>query len=205
MNRCDICHLSLNSPEQYQQHLGGKKHLDKLKAAGITPTPPPPKPPTIYGGSFVSAGYQGPHDPTQPPPPPPPPSSQGSYSMPSTNPVMKAVLDNVFGKLPTKRKQFTEMCNVCRVEFNSKQQLEQHLGGSKHAKKLRMSDISPVDELKCTLCDKNFTSVEQMQQHLKGKKHEKALEQKTSGNNGNNESNINTVLGNEVNTTPTTA
>nr|CAD7195807.1 unnamed protein product [Timema douglasi] len=52
-----------------------------------------------------------------------------------TDPVTKAVLDNIMGKLPTKKIPVICRCDVCNLEFSGQVVLDTHLAGAKHAKK----------------------------------------------------------------------
>lgn len=78
--QCQICNVSLNSPEQLAQHRNGVKHFKKLKEKGVDmakePDPVPIKAGKLYG-KFVAATSEGKVDlsnsPLFPPPPPPPP------------------------------------------------------------------------------------------------------------------------------------
>nr|CAD7427082.1 unnamed protein product [Timema monikensis] len=54
-----------------------------------------------------------------------------------TDPVTKAVLDNIMGKLPTKKIPVICRCDVCNLEFSGQVVLDTHLAGAKHAKKLK--------------------------------------------------------------------
>ena len=54
MFHCKHCNISMTGPENYKQHLEGKKHLRKLKVdAGIMPAAPP-KPVQGKPGGFMS-------------------------------------------------------------------------------------------------------------------------------------------------------
>ncbi|XP_049856973.1 zinc finger protein 385D-like isoform X3 [Schistocerca gregaria] len=85
-------------------------------------------------------------------------------SFPATDPVTKAVMDNIMGKLPTKKQvksqeilkqlqssgqTFTRdektrilRCEVCDVVVNSSQQLQTHLAGNKHKQKVLKKGIT---------------------------------------------------------------
>ncbi|CAG2061523.1 unnamed protein product, partial [Timema podura] len=55
-----------------------------------------------------------------------------------TDPVTKAVLDNIMGKLPTKKIPVICRCDVCNLEFSGQVVLDTHLAGAKHAKKVTL-------------------------------------------------------------------
>ncbi|KAJ9601343.1 hypothetical protein L9F63_000481, partial [Diploptera punctata] len=108
----------------------------------------------------------------------------------NSDPVTKAVMDNIMGKLPTKKQAVTCKCEVCGLEFSGQIVLETHLAGAKHAKKVKSQEILKQlqssgqtftrDEktriLKCEVCDVVVNSSQQLQTHLAGNKHkQKAL------------------------------
>ncbi|KDR12479.1 hypothetical protein L798_13723 [Zootermopsis nevadensis] len=103
----------------------------------------------------------------------------------SSDPVTKAVMDNIMGKLPTKKQAVTCKCDICGLEFSGQIVLETHLAGAKHAKKVKSQEILKQlqssgqtftrDEktriLKCEVCDVVVNSSQQLQTHLAGNKH----------------------------------
>lgn len=50
------------------------------------------------------------------------------------DPVTKAVVDNIMGKLPTKKPQVR--CYDCDLDFTSQIVLDAHLQGARHAKQV---------------------------------------------------------------------
>ena len=72
-----------------------------------------------------------------------------------SDPVKAAVVQNLLGTLPTKRKApVIGECDMCGVIFNSKDQEAMHMNGKKHAKKMKMSagggeckEITPIPSL----------------------------------------------------------
>nr|CAD7392407.1 unnamed protein product [Timema cristinae] len=62
-----------------------------------------------------------------------------------TDPVTKAVLDNIMGKLPTKKIPVICRCDVCNLEFSGQVVLDTHLAGAKHAKKLLTKQRNKLD------------------------------------------------------------
>ncbi|XP_068085878.1 zinc finger protein 385B [Anabrus simplex] len=105
-----------------------------------------------------------------------------SSSFSNSDPVTKAVMDNIMGKLPTKKQAVTSKCDVCNLEFSGQVVLETHLAGAKHAKKVKSQEILKQlqssgqtftrDEktriLKCEICDVVVNSSQQLQTHLAG-------------------------------------
>nr|CAD7568756.1 unnamed protein product [Timema californicum] len=74
-----------------------------------------------------------------------------------TDPVTKAVLDNIMGKLPTKKIPVICRCDVCNLEFSGQVVLDTHLAGAKHAKKyIAITGVVPRElaQLKsaCLVC-----------------------------------------------------
>lgn len=59
----------------------------------------------------------------------------------AVDPVTKAVIDNVMGKKFSKKRAPSAFCDVCHLSFNSDSQLEAHLTGAKHNKRLRSMKI----------------------------------------------------------------
>ncbi|XP_063243409.1 zinc finger protein 346-like isoform X2 [Bacillus rossius redtenbacheri] len=112
----------------------------------------------------------------------------------SSDPVTKAVMDNIMGKLPTKKQPVICKCEVCNLEFSGQVVMDTHLAGAKHAKKVKSQEILKQlqssgqsftrDEktkiLKCEVCDVVVNSSQQLQTHLTGNKHKQKAMKKGS-------------------------
>ncbi|XP_069105897.1 zinc finger protein 346-like [Argopecten irradians] len=184
--RCEACDITLNSIEQYMQHTTGRKHLNKVQAAGnqsvtenvgkmeqITNENNKEFESQSKGDPFRKVIHTSDDTPSSlpeidlpPPPPPPPPAGQ------------KRKADDMNG------------CDICQVFYNSSSQRDVHLSGKKHQKKLKtMTEISttstdplglmsePVTNLgSCELCHVAYSSVIIRDQHLSGAKHRKKVQ-----------------------------
>lgn len=137
------------------------------------PAPSPPQPPTMSvapgNGSIPS------------------PNSAIMASVEMTNdPVTKAVMENVLGRLPTKVKpKVTVRCDVCNLEFYSQAVLDSHLAGSKHQRKVKSAELMKTlqetetgferDEvsgvIRCIVCDVTVNSPQLLATHIAGNKH----------------------------------
>lgn len=144
--------------------------------------------------------------------------SEGSVDIATTvDPVTKAVIENVMGKKFAKKRCSSAFCETCHLCFNSHRQLEAHLLGSKHNKRIRSMTIlnetaeanslypsetssvtgSTVQEsvegkrvLVCEICNVKVNSPLQLKAHSSGTKHRQRAqpnEIKTTGNNGASE------------------
>ncbi|XP_054471612.1 zinc finger protein 385B [Anoplopoma fimbria] len=60
------------------------------------------------------------------------------------DPVQKAVINHTFGVSLVPKKKQVISCNVCQLRFNSDSQAEAHYRGSRHAKKLNLTDSFPL-------------------------------------------------------------
>lgn len=195
MFRCDHCDITMTGPENYQQHIEGKKHLKKLKASGMTPaTQPMPaenKPVQVkakgYEGRFVkpsaavsdqdnyrNEGKTEQHFTS--------PESAHAVQFLQTNnadPVMNAVKANLLGKLPLKNPLYQGKCDICEVEYTSKSHEEQHLSGKKHKRKFQTKEALESQNgasFYCGFCNLHVNSIEQMDQHRSGSSHNKKVE-----------------------------
>ncbi|XP_069705701.1 zinc finger protein 385D-like isoform X3 [Periplaneta americana] len=136
----------------------------------------------------------------------------------NSDPVTKAVMDNIMGKLPTKKQAVTCKCDICGLEFSGQIVLETHLAGAKHAKKVKSQEILKQlqssgqtftrDEktriLKCEVCDVVVNSSQQLQTHLAGNKHkQKALKKGALANAVQKPAQTNTTTSNSTATTTT--
>ncbi|CAB3365990.1 Hypothetical predicted protein [Cloeon dipterum] len=104
----------------------------------------------------------------------------------SADPVTKAVMDNILGKLPTKKNQLVYRCEVCNMDFSGQSVLDMHLTGAKHAKKVKsmqiLNDLSATGQfttkgnsLWCEACGIEANSSQQLQTHLSGNKHKQRV------------------------------
>ncbi|XP_058806557.1 zinc finger protein 346-like isoform X3 [Phymastichus coffea] len=114
-------------------------------------------------------------------------SALRAMSQSQIDPVSKAVVDNIMGKIPTKKPQVR--CHDCGLDFTSQIVLDAHLQGSRHAKQLRSKNIMETLEqtniafskdevtngLKCNPCNVLLNSIQQLQTHLNGNRHKKKL------------------------------
>ncbi|XP_011882778.1 PREDICTED: zinc finger protein 346-like [Vollenhovia emeryi] len=103
------------------------------------------------------------------------------------DPVTKAVVDNIMGKLPTKKPLVR--CEDCDLSFTSQAVLDTHLQGARHTKQVRSRTIMATLEetkvsftkddetngLKCNVCNVCLNSIQQLQTHLNGSRHKKKL------------------------------
>ncbi|XP_046990099.1 zinc finger protein 346-like isoform X1 [Schistocerca americana] len=140
------------------------------------------------------------------------PIEAAAPSFPATDPVTKAVMDNIMGKLPTK-KQAGLKCEICGLEFSGMVVLETHLAGAKHAKKVKSQEILKQlqssgqtftrDEktriLRCEVCDVVVNSSQQLQTHLAGNKHKQKVLKKGITNAGNSSTLSNTSISSAAN------
>lgn len=62
-----------------------------------------------------------------------------------TDPVTKAVVDNIMGNLPTKKPLVR--CDDCDLSFTSQTVLDTHLQGARHAKQVNISTSSFINRL----------------------------------------------------------
>ncbi|PNF14363.1 hypothetical protein B7P43_G05570 [Cryptotermes secundus] len=158
------------------------------------------------------------------PAPTPGPPTKPTDVLPAANfhnsdPVTKAVMDNIMGKLPTKKQAVTCKCDICGLEFSGQIVLETHLAGAKHAKKVKSQEILKQlqnsgqtftrDEktriLKCEVCDVVVNSSQQLQTHLAGSKHkQKALKKGALTNAAQKPAQTSTTTSNNTTTTTTT-
>lgn len=180
---------------------------------------PPPADPTLnwdrknYGyGGMSSTFYNHDHSGTTPymthPSYTPPPISasvstgEGNAallaSVDTTNdPVAKAVMDNLLGRLPTKKPKISVHCSVCNLEFSSQTVLDSHLAGTKHQKKVKSANLlKSLEEtekgfdkdeqsgvLRCTMCDVTVNSPQLLATHIAGNKHkQRAIKHKAQLN-----------------------
>lgn len=129
----------------------------------------PTQPPTITGAGSV-----------------PSPNSAIMASVELTNdPIAKAVMENVLGRLPTKKPKITVRCEVCVLEFSSQTVLDSHLAGSKHQRKVKSADLMKSLEetetgferdevsgvIRCIVCDVTVNSPQLLATHIAGNKH----------------------------------
>ena len=76
------------------------------------------------------------------------PSSPGRVEAPSSIPTIDSSVRSPIAKAPRAR------CEYCNTEFSGPEQLQVHLKGKKHKKKVRNSCLSSC----CKLCRRCFTS-----------------------------------------------
>uniref|UniRef100_A0A1B6IWA1 C2H2-type domain-containing protein n=1 Tax=Homalodisca liturata TaxID=320908 RepID=A0A1B6IWA1_9HEMI len=118
------------------------------------------------------------------------------------DPVSQAVVDNIIGKLPTKKEPVLLRCDICNIIVSSQEILETHYAGAKHARKLKGQELikeilnsphstfiapnaqngseSRIAEFTCKICNVRVNSEQQLQQHLTGSKHKNKAESSQS-------------------------
>ncbi|XP_012263317.2 zinc finger protein 385A-like isoform X2 [Athalia rosae] len=99
---------------------------------------------------------------------------------PISDPVTKAVVDNIMGNLPTKKPHVR--CEDCDLSFTSQTVLDAHLQGARHAKQVKSKAImatldntkvaftkdQETNGLRCNVCNVSLNSIQQLQTHLNG-------------------------------------
>ncbi|XP_046362501.1 zinc finger protein 346-like isoform X1 [Haliotis rufescens] len=180
MSTCLVCNLTVNSPEQLQQHMKGKAHKKKMMAAGVSEEGP-------TSAAAVGAVSQGQEVSL-------PDSSNG---VPPTQVLQGDSLTGTNGSGSVKKRKSTEgaeagMCSLCNIVFNSTVQAQQHYSGSKHFKRMKIvhGNVEKTQEdgsgeavstktsgmLYCGFCKIQVNSQEQLDKHREGAKHKKNLE-----------------------------
>ncbi|KAK4320780.1 hypothetical protein Pmani_008375 [Petrolisthes manimaculis] len=116
----------------------------------------------------------------------PSPNSAIMASVDLTNdPITKAVMENVLGRLPTKKPRVTVRCDVCNLEFSSQTVLDSHLAGSKHQRKVKSAELMKTLEetetgfqrdevsgvIRCIVCEVTVNSPQLLATHIAGNKH----------------------------------
>lgn len=113
----------------------------------------------------------------------------------SNDPVTKAVMENVMGRLPTKKPRITVRCEACNLEFSSQTVLNSHMSGSKHQRKVKSQDLlKSLEEkekgferddvsgvIRCTVCDVTVNSPQLLATHIAGNKHKQRANKKSGG------------------------
>ncbi|XP_008488293.1 probable ATP-dependent RNA helicase ddx42 [Diaphorina citri] len=114
-------------------------------------------------------------------------------NMQASDPVTQAVIDNVAGKLPLKKKPVR--CEVCDLELSGPSVYETHITGAKHKKRLAISQSqgnAPVNTSRfssgpassgdgkqklfsCPVCTVTVNSIEQLEIHKSGKQHKRKV------------------------------
>ncbi|XP_052236721.1 zinc finger RNA-binding protein-like isoform X2 [Dreissena polymorpha] len=107
----------------------------------------------------------------------------------NTDPVMKAIKANIVGSVSKKRKPaYDGRCEICGVDYTSKELENMHLLGKKHKKKLqsRLLDNNAVSSdstgistpstlnpasFYCGFCNLQLNSLLQLEQHRQGTSH----------------------------------
>ena len=64
----------------------------------------------------------------------------GQSSVTNDDPVSKAVMDNIMGRLSRKRKTTEITCTVCDIMFNSDAQATEHFRGTRHIKRAKSAE-----------------------------------------------------------------
>nr|XP_027209133.1 zinc finger protein 385B-like isoform X1 [Penaeus vannamei]XP_027230804.1 zinc finger protein 385B-like [Penaeus vannamei] len=114
------------------------------------------------------------------------------------DPVTKAVMENVLGRLPTKKPRSTVKCDVCNLEFASQTVLDSHVAGYKHQRKVKSQDLMKTLEeneigferddvsgvIRCTVCDVTVNSPQLLATHIAGNKHKQKAAKRASGEGG---------------------
>ncbi|KAL8578427.1 hypothetical protein ACOMHN_014926 [Nucella lapillus] len=172
--RCSVCNVTVNSCQQYEQHMVGKTHLKKQRKLaegeqGSTAG-------TVQPISFVREGDQNAQQ-TLPPPSGAQPLSSNSAAAggppaPGTN-----------------GRDVNTYCDLCMLSLNSKEQAEIHYSGTKHLRKLKLArqhykegaETATVGGCKngtffCGFCNVTVNSALQMDLHREGSKHRRMVE-----------------------------
>ncbi|XP_046468755.1 zinc finger protein 346 isoform X1 [Neodiprion pinetum] len=111
--------------------------------------------------------------------------TENVINTPISDPVTKAVVDNIMGNLPTKKPLVR--CEDCDLSFTSQTVLDAHLQGARHAKQVKSKAIMAVldntkvaftkdqetNGLRCNVCNVSLNSIQQLQTHLNGNRHKK--------------------------------
>ncbi|XP_014254117.1 zinc finger protein 346-like isoform X2 [Cimex lectularius] len=99
------------------------------------------------------------------------------------DPVQRAVLDNICGKLPTKTPVKSLKCDVCNIECNGSVSFQVHMQGAKHQKKLKEQNMKSFAKLpfiiedketktfQCKYCNTTLNAISQIEAHIEGSKH----------------------------------
>ncbi|XP_039277422.1 zinc finger protein 385B isoform X2 [Nilaparvata lugens] len=129
---------------------------------------------------------------------PPAAKLEETIQIETDDPVTKALVDNIAGRLPTKKPVEKSRCDICNIEVIGKN-LDLHLAGVKHFKKMKLleslakiqeqtdSEPAPTNPLlcfKCEVCNVSANSIQQLQLHTQGIKHKNNFEN-LSKKNGN--------------------
>ncbi|XP_046753691.1 zinc finger protein 385A-like isoform X2 [Diprion similis] len=111
--------------------------------------------------------------------------TENVINTPISDPVTKAVVDNIMGNLPTKKPHVR--CEDCDLSFTSQTVLDAHLQGARHAKQVKSKAImatldntkvaftkdQETNGLRCNVCNVSLNSIQQLQTHLNGNRHKK--------------------------------
>ncbi|GAB2270070.1 hypothetical protein Dimus_004983 [Dionaea muscipula] len=173
--RCDLCDADCNSIVDYEKHLLGKKHKERLEAMNA-PSVTLSQRTSNRIGNTCTTGQVG--------------ASGGGTAIPVVHG------ENLGGKAQNLVEggssiYSSKICTLCNVVCNSEIVFADHLAGKKHAAQaaamasnsiLKDKDEKGPREMKnsqpacCQVCKINFNSPEVPSSHLLGKKHQKNLE-----------------------------
>lgn len=112
-----------------------------------------------------------------------------SLEVGNTDPVTKAVINNMMGTAPTNRMPKTNLkCTVCGITSLSQSTMDTHLAGAKHGRKVKERELEEQKTLiehsgiikkgqiyRCTVCEMDVNSLHQLQAHVNGSKHKTKL------------------------------
>ncbi|XP_067666192.1 zinc finger protein 346-like [Haliotis asinina] len=165
MSMCAVCSLSVNSPEQLQQHMKGKAHKKKMMAAGLsveglTSTPQvgtvsqEQEPGSVKKRKSSDGSEAGMcslcnivfNSTVQ---------AQQHYSGSKHFKRMKIVHGNLEKTQEDKKGEAGPAkvagmlyCGFCKIQVNSQEQLDKHREGAKHKKNLeRLKTMAPVKKV----------------------------------------------------------
>ncbi|XP_071101150.1 zinc finger protein 346-like isoform X2 [Haliotis cracherodii] len=168
MSTCLVCNLTVNSPEQLQQHMKGKAHKKKMMAAGVSEE-------GSTSAAAVGAVSQGQESGSVKKRK----STEGAeagmcslcnivfnstvqaqqhYSGSKHFKRMKIVHGNVektqeegSGEAVSTKTSGMLYCGFCKIQVNSQEQLDKHREGAKHKKNLeKLKTVAPIKKGKAT-------------------------------------------------------
>lgn len=133
---CEVCKINCNSSDVYAKHLSGKKHQKNLEQ--LYKLTNNPNAAASTGSSAATVPLIG---------PPEKPQANNGKSADTPLPWQQAAQSQAAEEdLETKRRKIVEggaaagairMCTICNVVCNSQTVFNTHLGGQKHADKVK--------------------------------------------------------------------